>query len=58
MIFNTYLQMFKKIFEISYSIFQKFFNDFKKDYFSNNAQSQIVLILGLPKSGTTMIEWI
>ena len=37
---------------------KNFFNDFKKDYFSNNAQSQIVLILGLPKSGTTMIEWI
>tara|TARA_B100001248_G_scaffold50550_2_gene32701 strand:- start:12399 stop:13286 length:888 start_codon:yes stop_codon:yes gene_type:complete len=31
-------------------------NDLKKDYFSNSAKSQRVLVLGLPKSGTTMIE--
>ncbi len=31
-------------------------NDLKKDYFSNSIKSQRVLVLGLPKSGTTMIE--
>ena len=36
---------------------QNLFKDFRKDYF-HKSKTKKVLVLGLPKSGTTMIEWI